>query len=269
MAFELFYLTQIGARYAAKTATGAKLELTKAQFGSGIVSVGLSGRTSLLEPLGEMAIVKTRSEGDTAVVTVQFSNKVGDTLLDPFYLAEMGLFGRIADDPDCPEALIAYGNAKTLNQADHIPATLTEFLINWQLVVSNADNVTITQDESLIYVTKKELEERLESFKTEELDALLSVFTADQIDKAFTSVFTYLGDNPPTPEENTAEMESNDVENALESEYTGASSTDSNAMNALEIEQALSVTWNGESSDDPTALNAEEISEAINRAETT
>lgn len=161
MAFELFYLTQTGTRYMAKVAAGERLVITRAEFGSGFLSVGLSERTALVEPLGEMAITKKRVEDNTMVLTAQFSNKKGDTLLDPFHLAEIGLYGKIEGEPDYPEALIAYANAKTADKADYIPATLTEFLINWVLTVSNAENVTVTLDESLVYVTADAFGEEL------------------------------------------------------------------------------------------------------------
>lgn len=153
MAFELFYLTQTGTRYMAKVAAGERLVITRSEFGSGFLSVGLSERTALVEPLGAMAITKNRVEDNTMVLTAQFSNKKGDALLDPFHLAEIGLYGKIEGESDYPEALIAYANAKTADKADYIPATLTEFLINWVLTVSNAENVTVALDESLVYVT--------------------------------------------------------------------------------------------------------------------
>lgn len=161
MAFELFYLTQTGTRYMAKVAASERLVITRAEFGSGFLSVGLSERTTLVEPLGEMAITKKRVEDNTMVLTAQFSNKKGDTLLDPFHLAEIGLYGKIEGEPDYPEALIAYANAKTADKADYIPATLTEFLINWVLTVSNAENVTVALDESLVYVTADAFGEEL------------------------------------------------------------------------------------------------------------
>lgn len=161
MAFELFYLTQTGTRYMAKVAAGERLVITRSEFGSGFLSVGLSERTALVEPLGEMAITKNRVEDNTMVLTAQFSNKKGDALLDPFHLAEIGLYGKIEGETDYPEALIAYANAKTADKADYIPATLTEFLINWVLTVSNAENVTVTLDESLVYVTADAFGEEL------------------------------------------------------------------------------------------------------------
>lgn len=161
MAFELFYLTKTGTRYMAKVAAGERLVITRSEFGSGFLSVGLSERTALVEPLGEMAITKKRVEDNTMVLTAQFSNKKGDTLLDPFHLAEIGLYGKIEGEPDYPEALIAYANAETADKADYIPATLTEFLINWVLTVSNAENVTVTLDESLVYVTAAAFGEEL------------------------------------------------------------------------------------------------------------
>ena len=161
MAFELFYLTQTGTRYMAKVAAGERLVITRSEFGSGFLSVGLSERTALVEPLGAMAITKNRVEDNTMVLTAQFSNKKGDTLLDPFHLAEIGLYGKIEGESDYPEALIAYANAKTADKADYIPATLTEFLINWVLTVSNAENVTVALDESLVYVTADAFGEEL------------------------------------------------------------------------------------------------------------
>lgn len=161
MAFELFYLTQTGTRYMAKVAAGERLVITRSEFGSGFLSVGLSERTALVEPLGEMAITKNRVEDNTMVLTAKFSNKKGDALLAPFHLAEIGLYGKIEGESDYPEALIAYANAKTADKADYIPATLTEFLINWVLTISNAENVTVTLDESLVYVTADAFGEEL------------------------------------------------------------------------------------------------------------
>ena len=145
----------------AKVTAGERLVITRAEFGGGFLSVGLSERTALVEPLGEMAITKNRVEDNTMVLTAQFSNKKGDTLLDPFHLAEIGLYGKIEGEPDYPEALVAYANAKTADKADYIPATLTEFLINWVLTVSNAENVTVALDESLVYVTADTFGEEL------------------------------------------------------------------------------------------------------------
>ena len=145
----------------AKVAAGERLVITRAEFGSGFLSVGLSERTTLVEPLGEMSITKKRVEDNTMVLTAQFSNKKGDTLLDPFHLVEIGLYGKIEGETDYPEALIAYANAKTADKADYIPATLTEFLINWVLTISNAENVTVALDESLVYVTADAFGEEL------------------------------------------------------------------------------------------------------------
>lgn len=165
MAFEYFYLTAAGTRYAAKTAAGAKLQLTKGQFGDGVLNGGgMTERTMLVNPLGEMEISKVRTEGATAIATTQFSNRSGNTVLDPFYLTEIGLFGKIEGDDTCPETLIAYANTGSVEKADYIPAMLTEFIINWPCVVSNAENVTVVIDESLVYPTKQELGQMLSNY---------------------------------------------------------------------------------------------------------
>lgn len=157
MAFDTFYLTAAGARYAAQTAAGGTLEITRAQFGDGVVTGDLTGQAALAHPLGTMTVSRAQADGNTVTVTTQFSNRVGDTVLDPFYLTEIGLFGRIAGDDTCPEALIAYANTGGTARADYIPAVLTEYLIYWPCTVSNAANVTAVIDSSLVYLTQADL----------------------------------------------------------------------------------------------------------------
>ena len=192
MAFDTFYLTAAGTRYAARTASGGRLEITRAQFGDGIVTGDLTGQTALIHPLGAMTVSQAQADGNTVTVTTQFSNRSGDTVLAPFYLAEIGLFGRIVDDDTCPETLIAYANAGSVERADYIPAVLTEYLIYWPCTVSNAANVTVVIDNSLIYLTRADL--------LREIVHHMPIYVQAEEPQADGPFLWYdIGDTPPEP----------------------------------------------------------------------
>lgn len=76
------------------------------------------------------------------------------------------------------------------------------------------------------------------------------------IETAFNSVFQNI-----TETTDPTAMTSDEVETALNTEWTGESSPDPTAMQSSDVEDALTTEWNGESSSDPDALNAEEIEE--------
>ena len=90
------------------------------------------------------------------------------------------------------------------------------------------------------------------------------LFSLDLIEEAFQSVFIDFQDDPepPTP----IAMTSEDILEAIQTEWNGESSEHPNAMRAEEIEQALNTEWNGESSTNPNAMSAEDINNAIANA---
>lgn len=78
------------------------------------------------------------------------------------------------------------------------------------------------------------------------------------IEDDFAIVFGSIVDN--------SAMTSDEIELAINTPWTGESSSDSTAMSAEEIELAINTPWAGQSSSDPTALSATEIELAIKQA---
>lgn len=164
--FTGFYITDIGQRYIARAVGGKTLVLTKGQYGNGALPEGsvATSMTELVSPLADMQISKQSSMNNTVTTTTQFSNKVNGVLLDPFYFMEAGIFGKVKnadgkDDEDSPEALLFYANAQTQDKADYIPKSLTEFILNWPLTISNSSNVTVEINESLVYATLEQVKQ--------------------------------------------------------------------------------------------------------------
>lgn len=158
MAIEQFYLTDKGQNLLAKGQIGTEIVYTKAAIGDGDVPQGTSitAMTALANKLKDLNITGYSVNGKNATIKIAFSNQG----LAPFLWKEIGLY---ATDPDEGEILYAYGNAGS--KADNIPGTLTEFSFNMVTQIGNASSVTVVIDDSLVYVTKKEFEERISSIE--------------------------------------------------------------------------------------------------------
>lgn len=166
--FTGFYTTDKGHNYIARALAGKSLVLTKSQYGNGELPEGavITSMTQLVAPLADMQISKKNALGNSMTTTTQFSNRVNGIILDPFYFMEAGIFGKVMNedgtaDEDAPETLLFYANALTKEKADYIPGTLTEFLINWPIAISESANVTVEINESLVYLTLEDLNKRV------------------------------------------------------------------------------------------------------------
>ncbi len=84
---------------------------------------------------------------------------------------------------------------------------------------------------------------------------LMALFSTELIQSAFYSVFTEIA------EDETA-LSSDDIAEAISTEWDGSSSEDSNALIKEDVSEATSTEWNGSSSTDETALNSADVSEA-------
>ena len=176
--FTGFYTTNKGRQYIARAVAGKNLVITKALYGDGEMPDGaeIPSMTALVSPLADLPISKKSITEDSVTIKTQFSNKVNGQILMPFYLMEAGIFGKVknadgTDDEDCPETLLYYANALTKEKADYIPGTLTEFIMNWPLTISSAESVTVEINESLIYPTMHEFNERTAIATEEEAKA--------------------------------------------------------------------------------------------------
>lgn len=155
---ERFYVTQKGLEYFSKTATGSRLIFTKGKFGDGVLSGNVNELTDLINPLGEMPITKEETTGANVTIQTQFSNRVNGSILNTFYLNEIGLFAKLqnadgSDDENYSETLVCYAYETGETAGDKISGVLTEFLINFPCTISNTENVEICVD-SMAYVTK-------------------------------------------------------------------------------------------------------------------
>lgn len=160
--FNGFYLTYKGQEYIAKSLTGKTLVFTRGQFGNGSIGSGIPNeRTSLVSALGDLTISKKTTSENRVTVTTQFSNKVNGSILPAFYLTEAGIYGKVLNadgTTDSEEVLIAYAYCNQ-SEADYVQQVLTEFVLNWPMVISSEADVQVVIDDSLAYPTLAEFEE--------------------------------------------------------------------------------------------------------------
>lgn len=156
MSFSKFYLTEKGINLLAKAQSGTGLIYTKAEAGDGTLPQGQSEEslTALIHKTADLQVFGLSfTEPGNALVKIRFSN---EALTESFMWREVGLFAR---DPEEGEILYAYANAGDL--ADRIPSfseSPSEFLFQMITKTENAENVTVEVGESMIYVTKNELD---------------------------------------------------------------------------------------------------------------
>ena len=165
--FTGFHTTNKGQQYIAKATAGKTLVLTKGQFGNGELPEGtaITAMTTLASPISSMPISKKRTMNNSLIITTQFSNRVNGMIIEPFFFMEAGIFGKVmnadgTEDEDAPETLLLYANALNTEKADYIPGILTEFILNWPLTISETSSVTVEINESMIYPTMEEFNQR-------------------------------------------------------------------------------------------------------------
>ena len=154
MSFSTILFTEKGRALQAKAQAGTALNFTKLAMGSG--SLGGQSQitlTALIDPKVILSINEIKRKPNYATIKGIFSNQDIST---GFYWREIGLF---AQDPDIGEILYCYGNAGTL--AEYIPPQSSEIIekvVSITAMIGDAATVTASIDESLVYVTKPELD---------------------------------------------------------------------------------------------------------------
>lgn len=152
-------LTNRGRQLQAKAQAGAQLVYTRMSIGSGtLTGQSLEDMSALITPVKDLAIERLKHPpGSTrALIGATLTNQDVTT---GFFLREVGIF---ATDPDDGEILYMYANAGTT--ADYITPSgedLIEKYLNFNVFVGKAANITANIDESLVYVTKPELDEAI------------------------------------------------------------------------------------------------------------
>ena len=156
MAFGSIVFTTRGKVLQSKAQAGTKLNFTKLAIGDGEL-----GSQSVLEltdlknkkldiPISALKVLT----GGIASVGGTFTNENIDI---GFYWREVGLY---ATDPDIGEILYVYGNAGAL--AEYIPSSggseILEKFVAIEAIIGNANNVSATINQSLVYATIEDIE---------------------------------------------------------------------------------------------------------------
>lgn len=155
MSFRLIAFTNRGRALQAKAQAGAQLNFTRIAVGDGQLSgQAIADLTALLHEVKSITLNKFKVlPGGKAVVGGVLSNQDIET---GFWWRELGLF---AQDPDLGEILYCYGNAGEL--AEYIPspggAEILEKQVDIVSVIGNAQNVSASIEQSLVYATVQDL----------------------------------------------------------------------------------------------------------------
>lgn len=176
--------TNKGRNLKAKAEAGAPLVFTKIKIGSGSLGgQSISTLNDLITPIKTLDITKCKPLSDgTAVIGTSFNN---NDLVTGFYWRELGLF---ATDPDLGEILYCYGNMGAT--AEYIPPgggpDIVEKSVDIIAIIGTATSVSAVINESLVYVTKTEIEDTII-----DLDAKLASGTATALTVSLPSATGY------------------------------------------------------------------------------
>lgn len=166
-----FIPTKNGLDYFSKALSDRVCVFTRGSFGNGVPAAEVDPMelAELISVKGPLTISDQSTEDGTINISTQFSNRIDGEILDPFYLTEVGIYGKLKttsgqDDPEFGETLLIYGYI-TEDKADYIQDVLNEFIINFPVNFSEAPNIEIVIDKSMAYPTKKEFGEAQEEIK--------------------------------------------------------------------------------------------------------
>jgi len=156
MSFGLIAFTNRGKALQAKAQAGTQLNFTSIAVGDGQLSgQAIADLTALIHEVKSITLNKFKTlPGGKAVVGGVLSNQ---DLQTGFWWRELGLF---AQDPDLGEILYCYGNAGEL--AEYIPspggAEILEKQVDIVSIIGNAQNVSASIEQSLIYATVQDVQ---------------------------------------------------------------------------------------------------------------
>jgi len=204
-------LTNKGKTLQSKAQTGVQLNFTRIGVGDGnLGSQSILALNDLINEVKSLNISKLKFiGGKRSVVGGTLSNQ---EITTGFYFREIGVF---AEDPDAGEILYCYGNAGEL--AEYIPPggeDVIEKTIDVDMFVGNAENVTASIDESLVFATVQQVED-ITLAVNENSNSLSSHKAQDQIN-------AHLAKNIGLEDAND-NFTSTDVESALSELFTDVS----------------------------------------------
>lgn len=149
------YLTEKGRDLLAYCQTGAELHFSRAAIGDGKIETleQLYKMNKLVNEVKEVTLKGIKHNGNgTSTISVLVDN---EKVENGFLMREFGIFAKDPREGEILYAVCAYND-----YPDFIPVAtqeLTEILLDTLVIVSNAENVTINVDRSMLYATKEEL----------------------------------------------------------------------------------------------------------------
>lgn len=152
-------LTNAGINMIAESqVSGTALIFTNLKMGDGKLSDGedIKALTAVKNPLLTALVSSYINQGDGQIKARYVVSNSG--LTTGFFAREIGIYAKLGTNG--AEQLYAYTNAGNLS--DYIPDKSTpvdEQIIDIYIVVSNANGVTVVTDSSIVYITKKDLDE--------------------------------------------------------------------------------------------------------------
>lgn len=275
--FENAVMTNAGIKLLNEAQNGeCKIEFTRIAVGDGIYSdkTGdtLAQLTELKNEKRSYTIASKEKVNDNAIILQTLISNYDEVeevtlITEGFYINEIAVFARAVDSDN----EIMYSLAVTAGETgDYMPAyngfNPAQIIQSYLVSVNNASDVKIVvrNEAYALQEDVNKMQENVDVVKNgiDEIFAWLQeeLLNTDTIETAFNNTFSHAPDTTVT--EDPTALTSEDIENALNTEWNGGSSSDSTAMSAEDVENATNTEWNGESSEDPTALTAEEIEEA-------
>ena len=156
-------LTLAGRNLIAKSFAGEQIKFTRVALGDGMLEAGTDLYTlpDLIEPKLDLPARSIEVVGDgTSKIEVILTNQ---TLSQGFFAREIGVFAMDGDE----EILFAYDNSG--DRCDYVPAwgrvNPVNMIVDVFIVVGQSDNVTITINNSLLFITKEEFLSHINSEK--------------------------------------------------------------------------------------------------------
>lgn len=147
--FNNMTITSKGLELLTSALSGGKLEFTRIVMGSGEYSGDIGSIESLVNQKQSLDIKSITRKGSQVVLSTTL---LQNAIIEDFYWKEIGIYAKVSGGL---EVLYMYGSA---SEASYISKDmLNEKMINVGVLVSNAQNVTATIDESLLYVSSKDL----------------------------------------------------------------------------------------------------------------
>lgn len=275
--FENAVMTSAGIKLLNEAQNGeCKIEFTRIAVGDGVYSDKsrdtLVQMTALKNEKKSYAISSKEKSNDNAVILQTLISNYDDVqekalITEGFYINEIAVFARAVDDED----EIMYSMAVTSGETgDYMPAyngfNPAQIIQSYLVSVNNAEDVQIVIKNGA-YALQEDVNKLQENVSTtqESVNEILAwlqeeLLNTETIESAFNSTFSYVPETTVT--EDPTALTSEDIENAINTEWNGESSTDTTAMSAEDVENAINTEWNGESSDDPTAMSAEDVENA-------